>query len=118
MSQFESRPVGRTPLLFTSSGLGDHLVEGVRRELFEGFFAGPAEGWRAAQDGFHRHRWEEGRGHLSVNMARPDARTVSFAVYGEGAGAANPFATIRVERHRFSASLQQVFIQDVEHLEK
>ena len=70
---------GGAPLLFTSSGLGDHLVEGVRRELFDAFFQGPAGEWEAAQDAFHRHRWP-GRGHLSVNMKRPDARTVSHAV--------------------------------------
>ena len=70
--------LGGPPVLFTSSGLGDHLVEGVRRELFDGFFAGPPETWEAAQDAFHRHRWP-GRGHLSVNMTRATARTVSFA---------------------------------------
>jgi hypothetical protein len=74
-----SRPLGHTPLLFTSSGLGDHLVEGVRCELFDEFFTGPVESWEAAQDAFHRHRWP-GREHLSVNMARPDGRTVSHAV--------------------------------------
>jgi hypothetical protein len=73
-----SRLVGGTPVLFTSSGLGDHLVEGVRRELFDDVFAGPADGWAAAQDAFHRHRWP-GREHLSVNMTRDTARTVSFA---------------------------------------
>lgn len=74
-----SRLLGGTPLLFTSSGLGDHLVEGVRRELFDDLFAGPADGWAAAQDEFHRHRWP-GREHLSVNMVRDTARTVSHAV--------------------------------------
>jgi hypothetical protein len=74
-----NRLVGSTPLLFTSSGLGDHLVEGVRRELFDDLFAGPTEGWPSAQDEFHRHRWP-GREHLSVNMERTDARTVSHAV--------------------------------------
>lgn len=74
-----NRLLGGAPLLFTSSGLGDHLVEGVRRELFDALFAGQADGWGAAQDAFHRHHWP-GREHLSVNMARPDARTVSHAV--------------------------------------
>jgi hypothetical protein len=74
-----TRLLGGTPLLFTSSGLGDHLVEGVRRELFDQFFAAPTDGWAAAQDEFHRHRWPD-RPHLSVNMERPTARTVSFAL--------------------------------------
>lgn len=74
-----SRLLGGSPLLFTSSGLGDHLVEGVRRELFDALFAGPPDGWAAAQDEFHRHRWP-GREHLSVNMARDTALTVSHAV--------------------------------------
>jgi hypothetical protein len=74
-----TRLLGGTPLLFTSSGLGDHLVEGIRRELFDQLFAAPPDGWEAAQDEFHRHRWPD-RPHLSVNMERPTARTVSFAV--------------------------------------
>ena len=74
-----SRLLGGSPQMFTSSGLGDHLVEGVRRELFDDLFAGPPETWEAAQDTFHRHRWP-GREHLSVNMSRADARTVSHAV--------------------------------------
>jgi hypothetical protein len=83
----KTRLLDGTPLLFTSSGLGDHLVEGVRRELFDAAFAGPPDGWAAAQDEFHRHRWP-GREHLSVNMARPTARTVSHAVVtlGDGSG--------------------------------
>jgi hypothetical protein len=82
-----NRLIGGTPLLFTSSGLGDHLVEGVRRELFDFLFAGPAKEWEATQDAFHRHRWPD-RPHLSVNMDRPDARTVSHAVIELGPTAA------------------------------
>jgi hypothetical protein len=98
-----NRLIGGTPLLFTSSGLGDHLVEGVRRELFDDLFGGPAGGWEAAQDAFHRHRWPD-RGHLSVNMERADARTVSHAVLELGdAGATfvyHPDAPDRAaERH-------------------
>jgi hypothetical protein len=73
-----SRLLGGSPQMFTSSGLGDSLVEGVRRELFDDLFAGPPETWEAAQDDFHRHRWA-GREHLSVNMCRADARTVSLS---------------------------------------
>jgi len=82
-----NRLLGGTPLLFTSSGLGDDLVEGVRRELFDVLFGGPADGWEAAQDAFHRHRWPD-RPHLSVNMERADARTVSHAVVELGPAAA------------------------------
>jgi hypothetical protein len=66
------------PRLWTSSGLGDHLVEGRRRQLFEAYFARP--GHRAArQDAFHRHRWPADP-HLSVCMRRADACTVSYTV--------------------------------------
>jgi hypothetical protein len=78
-SMVTSRLVGGTPLLFTSSGLGDHLVEGGRRELFDDLFGGPSDDWKSAQDEFHRHRWP-GREHLGVNMTRPTARTVSHSV--------------------------------------
>jgi hypothetical protein len=73
-----SRLLGGSPQMFTSSGLGDHLVEGVRRELFDDLFGRPPETWHDAQDAFHRHRWA-GREHLSVNMCRADARTVSLS---------------------------------------
>ncbi|MBX9579059.1 MAG: NRDE family protein [Gemmataceae bacterium] len=73
-----TRLVGGGPLLYTSSGLGDHLVEDIRRELFEDAFAGPADDWAAAQDRYHRCPLP-GREHLGVNMARADARTVSYA---------------------------------------
>jgi hypothetical protein len=65
-----------TPLLFTSSGLGDHLVEGPRRALFDAMLAAPEPG---RQDAFHRHHWPD-RPHLSVCMARSDARTVSHTL--------------------------------------
>ncbi len=74
-----NRLLGNVPLLFTSSGLGDHLVEGVRRELFDAMFAANPSEWPAVQDAFHRHRWP-GREHLSIDMSRDDARTVSRAV--------------------------------------
>ena len=83
-----TRLLGGRPWLFTSSGLGDHLVEGPRQELFDTLFGGPAGDWAAVQDAFHRHRWA-GREHLSVNMARADARTVSHAVIDLGELAAS-----------------------------
>ena len=64
------------PLFYTSSGLGDHLVEGQRRELFKGW---SKKRWDAArQDAFHSHAWIEWP-ELSVNMSRSDACTVSFS---------------------------------------
>jgi hypothetical protein len=65
------------PHLFTSSGLGDHLVDPPRRGLFHQWFTGDPASWPERQDGFHRHRWED-RPELSVCMSREDARTVSL----------------------------------------
>jgi uncharacterized protein with NRDE domain len=71
------RTASNGPFLFTSSGLGDHLVEEPRRQLFAELLGqgGDAE----KQDLFHRHQWPE-RSHLSVCMRRPDARTVSHTL--------------------------------------
>lgn len=66
------------PLLYTSSGLGDQLVDAPRRELFIEMLAG-AKDSAARQDAFHRHRWPD-RPHLSVCMSRPEARTVSLTI--------------------------------------
>ncbi|HET6373630.1 MAG TPA: hypothetical protein VFG76_10005, partial [Candidatus Polarisedimenticolia bacterium] len=78
--------LGHRPRIFTSSGLGDHLVEGPRTRLFEAFFL--SDGDRATlQDGFHRHSWP-GRPHLSVCMRRPEAETVSHTVIEVAAGSA------------------------------
>jgi uncharacterized protein with NRDE domain len=64
------------PLLFTSSGLGDAVVEQPRRELFEEMLLREAEpSYR--QEEFHRHCWPEAQS-VSVRMARTDAQTVSF----------------------------------------
>ncbi len=68
----------RSPILLTSSGLGDHLVEHVRRALFDRLVCG-AQDLLAAQECFHWHRWID-RPHISVLMSRPDARTVSRCV--------------------------------------
>jgi hypothetical protein len=75
------------PLLFTSSGLGDEVADGPRRALFDELLASAPDGWAAAQHAFHRHRWP-GREHLSVNMNRDAARTVSDAVVDLGPDAA------------------------------
>lgn len=74
----ERAALGDQPHLFTSSGLGDALVERPRRELFEQVFT-PGGDWVSQQDAFHRHSWPERR-HLSVCMERSAARTVSHTV--------------------------------------
>jgi hypothetical protein len=70
------------PAFFTSSGLGDHLVEGPRRFLFESFFSGDGNHF-ASQAEFHQHNWPDRR-ELSVCMSRADARTVSHTVIDLG----------------------------------
>jgi hypothetical protein len=71
-----------SPLLFTSSGLGDRLVEEPRRRLFAEFFSQPGD-FVARQQEFHRHRWLDSP-HLSVCMHREDAQTVSHTVVSLG----------------------------------
>lgn len=79
----------RAPLLLTSSGLGDALVQGPREALFREMLLNPRfddDGARiAAQDAFHAHRWPD-RPHLSVWMERHEARTVSCTTVDVGAG--------------------------------
>jgi hypothetical protein len=70
------------PILFTSSGLGDGVVDPPRRALFEEYFVKGAD-WRQRQDAYHRHFWPDRR-HLSVCMMRPEARTVSLTVVEMG----------------------------------
>lgn len=69
------------PALFTSSGLGDHLVEGPRRKLFDEMFPAStsADDWLAAQQAFHRHSWPD-RTHMSICMSRDEAWTVSMTI--------------------------------------
>jgi hypothetical protein len=78
--ELELRPLA-TPMLFTSSGLGDAVILRPRLELFKQMLA-PC-GTVTAQDAFHRHRWPD-RPQLSVDMARADARTVSYSVIEVG----------------------------------
>lgn len=74
-----------SPLMFTSSGLGDHIVEQPRRELFDRMVRpNPCPG---TQDAFHSHHWPD-RSYLSVTMTRDDARTVSRTVIEVRGGAA------------------------------
>lgn len=72
---FVREEVGEGALLLTSSGLGDHLVEARRRQLF-GQRAEEIAHNPAAQDAFHRHSWPDD-GPTSVCMRRHDACTVS-----------------------------------------
>ena len=68
------------PLMWTSSSLGDALVERPRRGLFDYLVADASVAERpAAQMRFHRHRWARSP-ELSVLMSRSDARTVSRTV--------------------------------------
>ncbi|HMQ15576.1 MAG TPA: NRDE family protein [Phycisphaerae bacterium] len=76
--RYEREALGDQPHLFTSSGLGDALVERPRRELFEQMFATGGD-WVSQQDAFHRHSWPDRR-HLSVCMEREEARTVSHTL--------------------------------------
>jgi hypothetical protein len=73
-------PVGAIegPILHTSSGLGDDLVQSPRRELFDRLFNEIGDSLEAQRD-YHAHTWP-GAGHLSVAMSRPDARTMSRTV--------------------------------------
>ncbi|MBI1336705.1 MAG: hypothetical protein GC164_07065 [Phycisphaera sp.] len=66
------------PAFFTSSGLGDALVDGPRRGLFDSWFNSHGV-TPQRQDALHAHRWPE-RLPLSVCMSRADARTVSRTV--------------------------------------
>lgn len=63
------------PLMLTSSGLGDALVEPARRALFARMFADASDPLEA-QARYHGHCWPA-ETRLSVLMSRPDARTLS-----------------------------------------
>jgi len=79
IEQAQVLPWSDEPMMWTSSGLGDHLVEGPRRALFESCFGDDPTAHLAEQAAFHRHQWH-GREHLSVCMSRDDARTVSYTL--------------------------------------
>src|SRR5207249_11949455 len=76
--RYTSRYFDGAPLMLTSCGLGDDLVESPRRLLFDQMIRG-AQACPRRQDAFHTHRWPD-RPQLSVNMSRADARTVSRSV--------------------------------------
>lgn len=87
ISSIQVEPLGDRPRFFTSSGLGDYLVEGPRRKVFEGWFGDSTgvdgQSLGEQQDALHRHRWPD-RPELSICMSRPDARTVSYTVVEAG----------------------------------
>lgn len=64
------------PRLFTSSSLGDALVESPRRRLFEQMVLKDPRGWLEGQARFHAHQWPN-HPELSVRMSREDAATLS-----------------------------------------
>jgi hypothetical protein len=66
----------REPRLWTSSSLGDALVERPRAELFDRMVTAAPDGWARGQRRFHRHRWTR-HPELSVVMSRTQALTVS-----------------------------------------
>jgi hypothetical protein len=63
------------PVMFTSSSLGDALVEPPRRRLFEQLVLADDD-WVRGQFRFHRHQWVR-QPEISIHMAREDAATVS-----------------------------------------
>jgi hypothetical protein len=67
------------PLLFTSSSLGDGLVDWPRRQLFEQLLGSGRREWLGGQSRFHEHQWPA-RPEISVLMSRQDAATVSRSV--------------------------------------
>jgi hypothetical protein len=69
-----------TPLMFTSSSLGDAVVAAPRRELFEQLVVRGRSGWLDGQYFFHRHSWPQAT-ETSVLMSRGEARTVSRTVF-------------------------------------
>jgi hypothetical protein len=65
-----------TPVMFTSSSLGDAVVDPHRRHLFEQMVLQSPFDWLEGQTRFHDHQWEH-QPEISVRMERRDALTVS-----------------------------------------
>jgi hypothetical protein len=63
------------PYMFTASSLGDFVVDGPRRRLFDWLMVDPSASV-SGQSLFHRHQWTDKRD-ISVMMERGDAATVS-----------------------------------------
>ena len=107
--QTQRGPIGR-PLIWTSSSLGDDLVSGPRRALFDQLFVErPLSS--DTQDAFHHHAWND-RPEVSVRMSRSDAQTVSITTIDLTAnGAAMEYEPIGDPSGKVSANLQ---LDDVE----
>jgi len=73
--QTQRGPIAR-PLIWTSSSLGDEVVAGPHRMLFDRVFA-ERPLTTDVQDSFHHHTWGD-RPEVSVRMSRADASTVSI----------------------------------------
>jgi hypothetical protein len=71
----ERRPLTEA-MLFTSSSLGDGLVDPPRRQLFTEMVAARPAARFHGQARFHRHQWAR-HPDISVRMERADALTVS-----------------------------------------
>ncbi|MEE2908702.1 MAG: NRDE family protein [Planctomycetota bacterium] len=67
------------PIMRSSSGLGDDIVEAPRRNLFDSMFKSDHRIQSSVQDAFHASRIPD-HDEQSVDMLRDDARTVSTAV--------------------------------------
>jgi hypothetical protein len=78
----DAKPLGARPWMFTSSGLGDEVVEPPRRQLFSDMFQSSHPS-PTLQDAFHRHQWPD-RTAVSVCMSRLEARTVSYSIVEVG----------------------------------
>ncbi|MFN0136857.1 MAG: NRDE family protein, partial [Phycisphaerae bacterium] len=59
--RYKQTAIDAMPHFYTSSGLGDSLVDAPRRELFERSFSPPLSSPTATQDAFHRHSWPDRR---------------------------------------------------------
>lgn len=80
------------PLMFASSELGDEVVDGPRRDMFNEILA-HQQFTPKVQDAFHQHQWEDRR-HLSVLMSRAEAHTVSRTTIELGASAIMTYADL------------------------
>jgi len=93
-----------------SSGLGDALVEPPRQALFRDLVV-PTRNRLVAQRAYHEHRWPESP-HLSVDMVRGEARTVSItAVEIVFADAATPRSIVMTHQDRITGDAHTASIQ-------
>jgi len=90
------------PKLFTSSSLGDTLVEEPRRRLFEQMVRDDRGDRLQAQWRFHRHHWSQ-QPELSVAMERDEAMTVSRTVIDVRADSINLSYQTATNHHASSA---------------